>query len=69
MSIISDALELRGSAILKLFPWDIWAVAAIALAGVIFVAVFHEWSLLMVALIGLALCTYVAIRISLYDLN
>jgi hypothetical protein len=54
---------------LKLLPWDIWTVAAVAVAAVIFAITFGQLSLLVLALIGLALVTYIAIRIWLFDLG
>ena len=50
-------------------PWDIWTVAAIAVAAVIFEITFGQLSLLVLALIGLVLVTYIAIRIWLFDLG
>ena len=45
---------------LKLIPWDIWTVAAIAVAAVILAVTFGQLSLLVLALFGLALVTYLA---------
>jgi hypothetical protein len=55
--------------ILKLLPWDVYAVVAIAVVGIILATVFGQLSILIFALISLALGTYLVIRIRLYDLS
>jgi|SoiMethySBSTD1v2_1073268.scaffolds.fasta_scaffold3318132_2 hypothetical protein len=55
--------------ILKLLPWDVYAVVAIAVVGIILATVFGQLSILIFALITLALGTYLVIRIRLYDLS
>jgi hypothetical protein len=58
-----------GRVILKLLPWDVYAVVAIAVVGIILATVFGQLSILIFALITLALGTYLVIRIRLYDLS
>jgi hypothetical protein len=55
--------------ILKLLPWDVYAVVAIAVVGIILATVFGQLSILIFALITIALGTYLVIRIRLYDLS
>ena len=52
----------RERAILTVIPWDVWAAAAIAAVGIILAVVFDQAPLLVFFLVGLALCTYIAIR-------
>ena len=47
--------------------WDVWAAAAIAAVGIILAVVFDQAPLLVFFVVGLALCTYIAIRNRLGD--
>jgi len=55
--------------IIKLLPRDVYAVVAIAVVGIILATVFGQLSILIFALITIALGTYLVIRIRLYDLS
>jgi hypothetical protein len=47
--------------------WDIWAVFAITVAAVIVAVVVDQSPLLVFTLVALALCAYMAIRLSRND--
>ena len=56
-----------GSAMRNLKAWDVWAVFAIAVVAVILAVVFNQSPLLVFTLVALALCAYMAIRLSVND--
>ena len=62
LPIKRDRRRKRERAILTVIPWDVWAAAAIAAVGIILAVVFDQAPLLVFFLVGLALCTYIAIR-------
>jgi uncharacterized membrane protein YjjB (DUF3815 family) len=51
----------------NLKAWDVWAVFAIAVVAVILAVVFNQSPLLVFTLVALALCAYMAIRLSVND--
>ena len=48
-------------AISKIIPWDVWAANATSAAVVVLAVVFHQSPLSVFALIGGAICGYIAL--------